>query len=434
MEMMRKMRFGWRWRRWIHAFNSTSISILVNGFPTNEFSIERGVRQGDPLSPFLFIIAAEGLNYLTKKAVREDLFKGVEIGANKVPISQLQYTNRQNFCNLMKILKCFENVSGLKINFHKSQFYGLGVSNVEVERMASRVDCKVGEFPFTYFGLPIGRNMNKAENWDPVVEKFNTKLAHWRTKMISYGGWLTLVKSVLSNLPSGERSKLIWVMWDDTLVTYDEGGLSIGSLKGKNLALLGKWFWRAKTEPHSLWVKLIKSIHGPNGLLPLSGSPNPQGKSDVWLNVLRAGNLIGKTGPNFANSFAKIIGDGTSTQFWNDTWLFDEPLREKFKRLFKLEGEPEVAVCERSSNTGVIVGSAIDACMLLVLLVFIGCMLYVRKEELKEPPNRANHLVYKGSLPKWQMIDIKRAQQGSTQGKPEFTEIELLSKFITRTL
>ncbi|XP_071740790.1 uncharacterized mitochondrial protein AtMg01250-like [Rutidosis leptorrhynchoides] len=94
MEMMRKMGFGCRWRKWILAcLKSASISILVNGSPTNEFTIERGVRKEDSLSPFLFIIAAEGLNYLTKKEVEEGLFKGVHIGVDKIPISQLQYAD-----------------------------------------------------------------------------------------------------------------------------------------------------------------------------------------------------------------------------------------------------------------------------------------------------------------------------------------------------
>ncbi|XP_071694324.1 uncharacterized protein [Rutidosis leptorrhynchoides] len=122
---MRRMGFGDRWRKWILAcLKSASISELINDSPTQEFNIERGVRQGDALSPFLFIIAAEGLNLLTKKAIGVGLYKGVEIGSEKVVVSHLQYANdtiffgewnRQNFCNLMKLLKCFEKVSGLDV-------------------------------------------------------------------------------------------------------------------------------------------------------------------------------------------------------------------------------------------------------------------------------------------------------------------------------
>ncbi|XP_071728212.1 uncharacterized mitochondrial protein AtMg01250-like [Rutidosis leptorrhynchoides] len=114
------MGLGSRWRRWILAcLKSASISVLVNGSPTNKFSLERGVRQGDPLSPFLFIIAAEGLSILTKTVIENGLYKGVEIGNNKILVPHLQYADdtiflgewsRRNASNLMKLLKCFENV------------------------------------------------------------------------------------------------------------------------------------------------------------------------------------------------------------------------------------------------------------------------------------------------------------------------------------
>ncbi|XP_071715046.1 uncharacterized mitochondrial protein AtMg01250-like [Rutidosis leptorrhynchoides] len=94
MEVMESMGFGAKWRNWIFAcLKSASVSILVNGSPTSEFTLKRGIRQGDPLSPFLFIIAAEGLNILTNAATEKGLFKGVEIGEDKVKISHLQYAD-----------------------------------------------------------------------------------------------------------------------------------------------------------------------------------------------------------------------------------------------------------------------------------------------------------------------------------------------------
>ncbi|XP_071704508.1 uncharacterized protein [Rutidosis leptorrhynchoides] len=80
LEVMKSMGFGCKWMKWIlSCLTSASISILVNDAPTNEFSLGRGVRQGYPLSPFLFLLAAEGLNILTKAAIEKGLFKGVEV-------------------------------------------------------------------------------------------------------------------------------------------------------------------------------------------------------------------------------------------------------------------------------------------------------------------------------------------------------------------
>nr|GEX43222.1 cysteine-rich receptor-like protein kinase [Tanacetum cinerariifolium] len=109
---------------------SASTSILVNGYPTKEFGLERGVRQGDPLSLFLFILEAEGLNALVSEAVEKGIFKGIAVGADRAVVSHLQYADdtiffsewsKENVKALMCILKCFEEVSGLKVNYNKSK-------------------------------------------------------------------------------------------------------------------------------------------------------------------------------------------------------------------------------------------------------------------------------------------------------------------------
>ena len=101
----------------------------------------------------------------------------------------------------MCILKCFEEVSGLKVNLNKSRLYGVGVPQREIEGMARWMGCCMGEFPFTYLGLPIGSNMRRESAWRPVVDKVKKRLSEWRAKTISFGGRLTLVKSVLGSLP-----------------------------------------------------------------------------------------------------------------------------------------------------------------------------------------------------------------------------------------
>ncbi|XP_071729292.1 uncharacterized protein [Rutidosis leptorrhynchoides] len=148
------MGFGRKWIKWIQAcLESTSISILINGSSTDHFFLlpEMGVRQGAPLSPFLFILASEGLNYLLKVATKEKLIKGVEVGNDKVIVSHLQYAddtiifgkwNKSEVRHVLTILKCFEDLSGLKINLNKSCAYGIGTSKSELSTLATWFRCK----------------------------------------------------------------------------------------------------------------------------------------------------------------------------------------------------------------------------------------------------------------------------------------------------
>jgi len=108
---------------------SATVSILVNGSPTEEFKPKRGLRQGDPLVSFLFLIVVEGLTGLVREAKRATLFNGVEVGTQRVQVNLLQFAhNTFFFCKpsyhnvlvIKAILKSFKMVSGLRVNFHKS--------------------------------------------------------------------------------------------------------------------------------------------------------------------------------------------------------------------------------------------------------------------------------------------------------------------------
>ncbi|XP_071708515.1 uncharacterized protein [Rutidosis leptorrhynchoides] len=208
---MECMGFGQKWIKFIQAcLTSCSISILINRSLTSEFTPGRGIRQGDPISPFLLIIAAEGLNILAKRAIANDQFWGISVGHDKIVVSHLQYAevtifigewSKRNAKNVSKLLKCFENISGLEVNLKKSNLFGIGLPKNEVEEMANYVDCSTGTTPFTYLGIPIGVPTTKASSWQPIIEKFDKRLSDWKAKSLSYGGHLTLIKSVLSSIP-----------------------------------------------------------------------------------------------------------------------------------------------------------------------------------------------------------------------------------------
>ncbi|GJR84179.1 RNA-directed DNA polymerase, eukaryota [Tanacetum coccineum] len=157
--IMAQMRFGEKWRNWIHScLNSAFASVLINGSPTSEFKLERGLRQGDPLSPFLFILAVKALNVVFLEARNKNIFLGAEVGRDKVLISHLQFTDDAlivghwslpNAKNLSVILTCFQLASGLKVNFSKSKLFGIRVLPSELNSLASSIGCQPSLLPCT---------------------------------------------------------------------------------------------------------------------------------------------------------------------------------------------------------------------------------------------------------------------------------------------
>ncbi|GKE20143.1 RNA-directed DNA polymerase, eukaryota, reverse transcriptase zinc-binding domain protein [Tanacetum coccineum] len=293
------MGFGELWRSWIRAcLQSASTSILVNGSPTPEFSLECGLRQGDPLSPFLFILVMEGLHLALEAEVHSHHIKGVTVGNLSLNLSRFFFVDdviilpewdRNDLRQITRSLNSFYRASGLKINISKSNLFGVRVSDNELQAMAHVTGCQASTFPLTYLGLPIGKSMHYLPSWNILVNKFKLKLSTWKASLLSIDGRLTLIKSVLGSLgicylslfkaPESvintlERhrarffwggydgnNKMVWVRWKNVLASLKQGGLGIGILKAFNLGLLQKWRWRFTTNPNLLWVKLIKAIH-----------------------------------------------------------------------------------------------------------------------------------------------------------------------------
>ena len=209
---MQNMNFPTLWRKWIkECVGTVTASVLVNGCPTEEFSVERGLRQGDPLSPFLFLLVAEGFDVLMKALVSNNLFQPFRVGRHgDVRLSHLQFADDTiiigdkcwlNVRAIRAVLLLLEEVSGLKVNFYKSMLTGVNISPSWLSEAASVLNCRTGSIPFMYLGLPIGGDSRKISFWKPVVDRIRTQLSVWNNKFLSFGGRLVLLKSVLSSLP-----------------------------------------------------------------------------------------------------------------------------------------------------------------------------------------------------------------------------------------
>ncbi|GKV00720.1 hypothetical protein SLEP1_g13361 [Rubroshorea leprosula] len=272
--LKKRMGFCDKWTKWIGECLRTSlVSVLVNGSPTRQFSVSKGLRQGDPLSPFLFLIIAEGLNGLVSNATQKGLLEGVEVGSRGLKLSHLQFADdtilfgeatEKNVLAMKGILRAFEIVSGLKVSFNKSQLMGICVQEEWLDRMAWLLCCKKGSMPFKYLGIPIGGNSRRIAFWKPLLETFNKKFHTWKGRFLSLGGRITLINSILSSLPmfwmslylvlrgmilliDKIRRRFLWgggseggkrVNWGQVCKGKESGGLGVEDLRKFNVALL----------------------------------------------------------------------------------------------------------------------------------------------------------------------------------------------------
>ena len=195
------------------CLSTVHFSILINGSPCEFFGSTRGLRQGDPLSPLLFVLVMDALGRMLDKAVLEGRLFGFSVGnleGRSMAVSHLLFADDTLiFCKadldqimiLRMILIWFEVVLGLKINLGKSEIVPIGVVHY-IDLFLVDLGCKQGSLPMKYLGFPLGAKFKDKSIWNPILEKMESRLEGWKRLYLSKGGRVTLIKSTLSNLPT----------------------------------------------------------------------------------------------------------------------------------------------------------------------------------------------------------------------------------------
>ena len=170
------------------------------------------------------------------------------------------------------ILSTFEQLSGLKINFHKSEIFCFGKAKDHTVFYSQLFGCGVGKFPFRYLGLPIHTRKLSNKDWQTIENRIEKKLSGWKGKLLSVGGRLVLINSVLFSLPMFMmsffelpkgvlekidclRSRFYWqndqhkrkyrlAKWEILCQPKIQGGLGIQNLDLQNRCLLSKWLFK----------------------------------------------------------------------------------------------------------------------------------------------------------------------------------------------
>ena len=183
------MGFGGRWRRWLKTYVTTvRFLVLVNGFPAGFFGSSRGLRQGDPLSPLLFLLIMEVLSHIMKKIEEGGLIQGFHVGSNNstdIRISHLLFADdtilfceasREQILSIRLVLICFQAFTGLKVNVGKSEIVPIGEAS-NIQTLTNILQCKVGNLPMTYLGMPLGTLFKIVLIWNPILERMEKKLS-----------------------------------------------------------------------------------------------------------------------------------------------------------------------------------------------------------------------------------------------------------------
>jgi hypothetical protein len=377
--LLRRCGFSTQWCKWIgFCISTVRFSILINGCPQGFFASSRGLRQGDPLSPLLFILIMEALSRMMVRAIHERVLSGFLVGTdgdNPLVVSHLLFADDTLvFCNadvvqlesLRRVFTWFEVVSGLEVNLQKSKMVSVGdVHNLE--DLVAVLGCKSAALPMIYLGLPLGAKFNSKLIWNPIIEKLERRLRGWKRLYLSKGGKLTLIKSTLSNLPTyflslfhlltdvayrlekiqrdflwnglGDQPKFHLVNWAKVCEPLENGGLGVKNLRLFNQSLLGKWLWRYGKERDAFWRKVVEVKYG--SLWGGWCSKYCRGAYGVglWKGIRRGWD-------RFTPFISFSEGNGARVKFWSDLWCGDSTLKGAFPDLFSIAADREAAVAD----------------------------------------------------------------------------------------
>ncbi|XP_071920627.1 uncharacterized protein [Coffea arabica] len=326
-------------------------SVLVNGEAAGFFKSSRGLRQGDPVSPALFVLIAEFLgrgvhHLLANQPGRLFVSSGTPVPYLTFADDMLIFTRCSEEClsAIKEFLTAYQEASGQRVNCSKSSFFlPSGATSQQEEVVHSILGFHRQSFPFTYLGAPIHKGRQRSVLFDDIVSKMRARLGHWSSKLLSFGGKLVLARHVLASLPmyllqvldppkavlsrlgricnsflwdhQGER-RIHWSSWDKLCFPYDEGGLEFRSFKDMARAFSAKLWWRFRLGD-SIWATFMQAKY-------------VKGSHPSEVSAMRATatwRRLEAIGPVVEPHIRWSLGEGL-VDFWKDRWVFHEPLQQ----------------------------------------------------------------------------------------------------------
>ncbi|MCU7800901.1 MAG: hypothetical protein KZQ70_12335, partial [gamma proteobacterium symbiont of Lucinoma myriamae] len=278
-------------KNWIKVFYSNIVScVYVNGQLSQSFSIYRGCRQGDPLSPYIFLMCAEILAILVRN---NPYIKGIRVNEEEFRISQyaddtslLLDGTEASLINSLKILKFYARISGLCINMEKTKVVWLGSRKGSTLKLCESENLCWESDNFTVLGIKFTTNLNDMVklNYLPKLEDIKKLLSIWSRRLLTPIGYITVIKSLaiskivnlISSLPNpgseiiSELNKIffkfIWKEKPDKIKRkiliqdYKDGGLRMVDVENFVNALKVSWIRRMITE-NKKYLKIFQTMY-----------------------------------------------------------------------------------------------------------------------------------------------------------------------------
>ncbi|KAA3475598.1 reverse transcriptase [Gossypium australe] len=316
-EIMVRMGFANGWMEIImECITSVSYSVVINGYKGENFWPSRGLRQGDPLSPLLFLMCGEGLSSLMRLAMNEGSLKG-------------------------EILRKYRNNSGQCVNFDKSTvFFSKNTPEIERNLVINILGVRTSNNPERYLGLPNMIGRKKKESFQILKDKMKQRIDHWSTRHLSQGGKEIFIKSILQAISTYTmacfllpktlcveiesimakfwwqkgigRKGIHWCEWRKLCELKENGGLGFRNMCQFNTALLSKQGWRLIVYPNSLLARVLKAKYFPNSdFLNASLGNLP---SLTWRSIWATKGLL-------MSGMGWRVGRGTEISVWEDHWI-----------------------------------------------------------------------------------------------------------------